>query len=165
MLCCNYAPLCCRRILLSYRQAHIDGVPRLRRTRVEEQARLLFDTVFQLDTADEVNVPHFEWARVQLRLVQLQLVPGQGHASWLGPHDHGYIAYFRAAREGPAEEPAEGRQSRHQIRVLLPMYAPPPGHMPGGPAVHLAYMGYVRFRTFNNACSALRLRREQAAVA
>ena len=47
------------------------------RTRVEQQARRLFTTVFQLDSADEVNVPRFEWARVVLRLVQLQLVTGQ----------------------------------------------------------------------------------------
>jgi hypothetical protein len=143
--------------------------------RVEEQARLLFDTVFQLDAADDVNVQRFEWARVRWRLVQLQFVPGQGHASWLGPHDHGYIAYFRAAREGPAglaEEPAEGRRTRHQLRVLLPMYAPPPGlenfthlfNIAGGPAVHLAYMGFLRFSTFNDARGSLRLRREQAAA-
>ena len=41
------------------------------RTRVEQQARRLFTTVFQLDSADEVNVPRFEWARVVLRLIQL----------------------------------------------------------------------------------------------
>jgi hypothetical protein len=154
------------------------GVQRPRATheqvaRVEEQARLLFDTVFQLDAADDVNVHRFQWARVHLRLVQLHFVPGEGHASWLRRHDHGYIAYFRAAREGPAEEPAEGRRTRHQLRVLLPMYAPPPGlenfthlfDIAGGPAVHLAYMGFLLFRTFDDARGSLRLRREQAAAA
>jgi hypothetical protein len=56
--------------------------------------------------------------------------------------------------------------------VLLPMYAPPPGlenfthlfNIAGGPAVHLAYMGFLRFSTFNDARGSLRLRREQAAV-
>ena len=37
------------------------------------------------------------------------------------------MAYFAAALEGPAEAPAEGRRTRHQLRVLLLMYAPPSG--------------------------------------
>jgi hypothetical protein len=60
----------------------------------------------------------------------------------------------------------------HQLRVLLPMYAPPPGlenfthlfDIAGGPAVHLAYMGFLRFRTFDDARGSLRVRREQVAA-
>ena len=99
------------------------------RTRVEQQARRLFTTVFQLDSADEVNVPSFEWERVVYDSSSCSSLPGRTKArqTWLGEHDHGYVAYFAAALEGPAEAPAEGSLTRHQLRVLLPMYAPPSG--------------------------------------
>jgi hypothetical protein len=99
------------------------------RARTEQQVRRIFDLVFQLDTADEVNVPRPEWARVPLHLVRLEVIhgPSKAPATWLGPRDHGYVAYFRDAQEGPAEDSAEGSRTRHQVRVLLPMYAPPHG--------------------------------------
>jgi hypothetical protein len=150
----------------------------------QEQMRRLFDLKFQLDASDEVNLSRFEWARVQLRLVCLDLMHDEYTVSarlgtregtvntslWsrttLRAGESMYIAHFAALE--PAEFPEEGRRTQHRVQMLLPIYADahaadtavpsdPPPFMPNKkrPSVCIEYCGYLNFSTWRNATGAL----------